>query len=231
MVTSYSQQVQQQGKCPHGFPIGACPICSGMAGGASKDRNKPRKAGEMSYNECLAEWHKIQARKEAKMQDKLDKLEAMKQANLESKILSAVDKVQKFLDKTMQKLDNMPALIKAPIKFIMKHIVAPVLNFISQIPAAIKNIQMFFENTRAFIVSVSEKLASVFGEVKNFINDKITKNYKKALKTILSLFTSGEDEDSEEAKKIKERELKKILKSIFRIKRRETKEEDDNKSV
>ena len=231
MVTSYSQQVQQPGKCPHGFPIGACPICSGMAGGVSKDRNKPRKAGEMSYNECLAEWHKIQARKEAKMQDKLDKLEAIKQANLESKILSAVDKVQKFLDKTMQKLDNMPALIKAPIKFIMKHIVAPVLNLISQIPTAIKNIQVFFENTRAFIASVSEKLASVFGEVKNFINDKITKNYKKALKTILSLFTSGEDEDSEEAKKIKERELKKILKSIFRIKRKETKEEDDSKSV
>ena len=231
MVTSYSQQVQQQGKCPHGFPIGACPICSGMmGGGASKDRNKPRKAGEMSYNECLAEWHKIQARNEAKMQDRLDRLEALKQF-ASNKFEAVVDKVQKFLDKVSQKLDAMPQVIKAPLKFIVKNIITPVIRFISQIPVAIKNIQVFFENTRAFIASVSEKLASVFGEVKNFINDKITKNYKKALKTILSLFTSGEDEDSEEAKKIKERELKKILKSIFRIKRKETKEEDDSKSV
>ena len=227
MVTSYSQQVQQQGKCPHGFPIGACPICSGMGGGGiRKDRNKPRKPGEMSYNECLAEWHKIQAKNEAKKMDRLDRFEAIKQLFTGNKFTAAVDKVQKFLDKTMQKLDNMPSVIKAPAKFIIKNIVMPIVNFISQIPTAIKNIQTFFENTRLFITSVSEKLASVFGEIKNFIDDKVAKNYKKALKTILSLFTSGEDEESEDAKKVKDRELKKILKSIFRIKHKKAKEEE-----
>ena len=226
MVTSYTNQVQQQGKCPHGFPIGACPICSGMAGGASKDRNKPRKPGEMSYNECLAAWHKIQAKNEAKKTDNLNRFETIKQLFTGNKFTTAVDKVQKFLDKTMQKLDNMPSIVKAPAKFIIKNIVLPVVNFISQVPTAIKNIQTFFENTRMFITSVSEKLASVFGEIKNFIDDKITKNYKKALKTILSLFTSGEDEESEDAKKIKDRELKKILKSIFRIKHKKAKEEE-----
>ena len=232
MVTSYSQQVQQQGKCPHGFPIGACPICSGMSGGgASKDKNKPRKAGEMSYNECLAEWHKIQARKDAKAQDKLDKLNAINKTVMESKILAAAEKFQRIMDKALQKLDNMPTLIKTPVQFIMKNIVQPIVNLISQIPSAIKNIQVFFENTRVFIASVSEKLASIFGEVKNFLTDMVSKNYKKAFKTILSLFTSAEDEESEDAKKVKENELKKILKSIFRIKRKETKEEDDSKSV
>ena len=232
MVTSYSQQVQQQGKCPHGFPIGACPICSGMGGGGNKaDRNKPRKAGEMSYNECLAAWHKIQAKQEAKMQDKLDKLYAARQISFESNFLKAVDNVRKILDNAMQKLDKLPAVIKAPVQFIIKHVVVPIVNLISNFAPAIKNIQTFFENTRAFISSVSEKLASVFGEIKNFIDDKVVKNYKKALKTVLSLFASGEDEESEEAKKVKDRELKKILKSIFRIKHKETKEEDDNQPV
>ena len=228
MVTSYSQQVQNQAKCPHGFPVGACPICNGMsAGGASKDKNKPRKPGEMSYNECLAEWHKIQAKQEAKRLEKIDKLDMLRQTTSIDKIAQNIAKMQKFFDKTLQKFENLPLIIKAPAKFIIKNIVLPVVNLISQIPNAIKNIQTFFDNTRLFISSVSEKLASVFGEIKNFIDEKITKNYKKALKTILSLFTSEENEESEDAKKVKERELKKILKSFFRFKHKEAKEEND----
>ena len=72
MVSSFANTIQNTAKCPHGNPIGACPICSGMGGGGiSKNRDKPRRAGEMSYNECLAEWHKMQAAKNAKNQAKL----------------------------------------------------------------------------------------------------------------------------------------------------------------
>ena len=72
MVAPYNQTVQNTAKCPHGFPVGACPICSGMGGGGkSKDRDKARVPGEMTYNECLAEWHRMQAQKEAKQQAKL----------------------------------------------------------------------------------------------------------------------------------------------------------------
>ena len=45
-------------------------MCAGMTGGAPKDRNKPRKAGEMSYNECMAEWRRIQAQQKAELQEK-----------------------------------------------------------------------------------------------------------------------------------------------------------------
>jgi len=231
LVTSYAQQVQNQAKCPHGFPVGACPICNGMMASSKRDRDKPRKPGEMSYNECLAEWHKIQARNEAKKLDRLEKLQMLKEMFSSDKIAKFVDKAQKVLNKFSEKIDNLPALIKAPAKFVIKHIVTPIINFISQIPSAIKNIQVFFESTRNFIYSVSEKLASVFGEIKNFFDEKVTKNFKKALKTLLSLFTSGEEEESEDAKKVKDRELKKILKSIFRLKHKEAKEEDDSKSV
>ena len=223
MVTSYTQQVQNQAKCPHGFPLGACPICNGMAAGGTKRKDKPRVPGEMSYNECLAQWHKMLALKEAKLQDKLDKIEANKLSLITNRIIQGLDKVQKNLDKFMKTVENAPALIKVPVKFIIKNIIKPVVNLIASLPNAIKNIQTFFENTRIFINSVSEKLSSFIGEIKNFAFDKISKTYEKIKKTILNLFISGEEED-EESKEISERELKKILKSIFRIKNKEEKE-------
>jgi len=195
-------------------------------GGGLKDRNKARKPGEMTYNECLAEWNKIQARKEAQMQKQIERLDAIRQSFTGNKITQAVDKVQKFLDMSMQKINSMPAIIKAPLNFIVKNIVTPIVNLIAKIPTAIKNIQTFFDNTRMFINSVAEKLSSFLGEMKNSIKDKISTTYKKAIKTVLSFFVSEEDEEGEEAKKIKERELKKILKSIFRIKKHKAEEEN-----
>ena len=80
LVAPYAaaNSIQNSGKCPHGLPPGACPICSGMGGGGGirRDKDKPRVAGEMSYNECMAAWIKIQAAKEAKIQAQIDKVEA-----------------------------------------------------------------------------------------------------------------------------------------------------------
>ena len=42
------------GTCPHGLPVGACPICSGMGGGGAKKADSTAKPGEMSWNECYA---------------------------------------------------------------------------------------------------------------------------------------------------------------------------------
>ena len=92
---------------------------------------------------------------------------------------------------------------------------------------AINNIQAFFSNITQFISSVTEKLASVYGEIKNFINAKITEPIKKGIKTILAFFTQGESEENEEAQKIKTRELKKVLKGLFRIKSKQEEDEDD----
>ena len=95
MVAPYNATIQNNNKCPHGYPIGACPICNGMSGGGiPKDRNKPRKAGEMSYNECLAEWHRMQRAEQAKQQDKAKNLEAL---NIYKEINSKIaDKISAF---------------------------------------------------------------------------------------------------------------------------------------
>ena len=228
--------VQNGNKCPHGLPPGACPICSGMGGGSMrKDRDKPRVPGEMTYAECMAAWIKIQAAQEAKIQAQIQKVEQAQARLLENKIMMAVDKANQALDKFMQKLDQMPQVIALPVKIVINVIVKPILNLIAKIPQAINNIQAFFSNIAQFISSVGEKLASVLGEVKNFIDAKISQPIKKAIKTVLAFFSQGQEEESEETEKIKAREIKQILKGLFRIKRnpdREVeKEENENESI
>lgn len=235
MVAPYAQAIQTGNKCPHGLPPGACPICSGMGGGGRKDKDTARRPGEMTYNECMAAWIKIQAMQEAKLQAKIDKVEQALAQSLQNKIIANVEKAQQMLDSFLQKLDNMPAIIKTPIQVIVNNIIKPVLNLITKVATAINNIQTFFSNITQFIASVGEKLAMVFGEIKNFINAKISENIKKTIKTVLSLFSESteENEESEEVKKLKAREFKKVLKGLFRIKSkaREEEKEDENKSA
>ena len=50
------------GLCPHGLPPGACPICSKMAGGALRVGERPQKAGEMSYHQCVMLGNLMRAR-------------------------------------------------------------------------------------------------------------------------------------------------------------------------
>lgn len=233
MVAPYAgaQSVQNGNKCPHGLPVGACPICSGMGGGSMrKDRDKPRVPGEMSYNECMAEWVRMQAAKEAKIQAQIQRAENMQAQMAQHRAFLGLDKVFKNLDNFAQKLDNLPAVISTPIKVVINVIVKPILNMLTVIPKAINIIQTFFSNVGQFISSVAEKLSTVLGEIKNFIDAKISQPVKKAIKTILAFFTQGEDEENEEAEKIKSREIKKILKGLFRIrsKAQEEKEDEEN---
>ena len=230
MVAPYAgaSAVQNGNKCPHGLPPGACPICSGMGGGGMrKDKDKPRVPGEMSYNECMADWIKIQAAKEAKIQAQIDRIENAQAQLLQNRAILGLDKAVANLDKLIQKLDQMPPIISIPAKIVLNVIAKPILNLIANIPKAINNIQAFFSNVGQFITSVAEKLSTVLGEVKNFIDAKISQPIKKAVKTILSFFTQGEDEENEEAEKIKSREIKKILKGIFRIKTKDEEEKEE----
>ena len=224
--------VQNTGKCPHGLPIGACPICNGMGGGGGVQRkDKPRVPGEMSYAECMAAWIKIQAAKEAKIEAQIQRLENAQANQLQHRIMVGLDKVQTNLDKFMQKLDQMPQALAIPIKIIINVIIKPILNLIAKIPNAINNIQTFLSNVRSFITSVGEKLAAILGDVKNFIDAKIAQPIKKTIKTVLSFFTQGEEEENEEVEKLKAREIKKVLKGLFKIKDKHDKElenEEDN---
>ena len=155
--------VQNGNKCPHGLPPGACPICSGMGGGGGmrKDKDKPRVPGEMSYNECMAAWIKIQAAKEAKIQAQIDRMENAQAQLLQNRAILGLDKAVANLDKAIQKLDQMPPVIAIPAKIVLNVIVRPILNLIANIPKAINNVQAFFSNVGQFISSVAEKLSTV----------------------------------------------------------------------
>ncbi len=194
MSTPYIQQ-QNINKCPHGFPLGACPICNGTGGGVSRDKNKPRVKGEMSYNECLAVWRKMQAQK----QEKLDKKEEL--------LLRAIEKLrnirelyttEKILDKIIEPL---PRIIQNPIKIVL----LPIVNLVLRIPAAIKTIETMFVNISNFISSTAEKLSSLVGEAKNFIKGFFdNKKTAKKIKILLSLFVDKGLEEELERKKVKE---------------------------
>ena len=55
MELTFSTTKSNTGTCPHGLPIGACPICNGMGGGLkSQKADFSAKPGEMSWNECAA---------------------------------------------------------------------------------------------------------------------------------------------------------------------------------
>ena len=195
-----------------------------------QDKNKPRVAGEMSYNECLAQWHRIQARKEAKIQEKLDKIEQAKSQLLLNRMMAGLDKISKNINDFIEKIEPMPQIIKIPIKIFINVIIKPILNIISKIPEIIGNIKISISD---FISSVSEKMASVLGEIKNFINFQIENKLKKPIKLFLSLFTEEEEnkEENEEIEKLKLRELKKVLKGIFRKKQHSKEEENENHHV
>ena len=230
MTLGYTQTIQNNNKCPHGFPVGSCPICSGMGGGSKQDKNKPRVAGEMSYNECLAQWHRMQAKKEAKIQERLDRIEQAQNQLLLNRIMAGLDKISKNINDFINKIEPMPKIIKAPIKIFINVIIKPILNIISKIPEIIKNIQTSISN---FISSVSEKMASVLGEIRNFINFQFENKLKKPIKLFLSLFTEKEEnkEENEEIEKLKLRELKKVLKGIFRKKQKNKEDKNENQLI
>ena len=230
MTLGYTQTIQNNNKCPHGFPVGSCPICSGMGRGSKQDKNKPRVAGEMSYNECLAQWHRMQAKKEAKIQERLDRIEQAQNQLLLNRIMAGLDKISKNINDFINKIEPMPKIIKAPIKIFINVIIKPILNIISKIPEIIKNIQTSISN---FISSVSEKMASILGEIRNFINFQFENKLKKPIKLFLSLFTEEEEnkEENEEIEKLKLRELKKVLKGIFRKKQKNKEDKNENQLI
>ncbi len=220
------QNVQNANKCPHGFPVGACPICNSV-GGVSRDKNKPRVKGEMSYNECMAVWLKMQAQKEAKLQAQKDRLEKMHQSILENRVLLSFEKIKKNIVEFNQKINQLPLFIKIPVKIVFSIVLAPI-NLILNTFYATKNIQQFFQNITKFIASISEKMAMVLGEIKNFIDSFVIKKSKKILKTLLNLFLENNENNDEqqENKTFTEKKLKNILRKIQMLLEKNSKEDE-----
>ncbi len=204
------------GTCPHGLPLGACPICNGMAGGNSTTkRDVPRNVGEMTYNQCAAIGAMLRAQKNAKAQ-----ANAAQQNHLQ-----ALAAFQKNIANTHQRImefvaminNTLPLVLAKPISFVLNNIVGRVLTLVQNLPNIITNISQAI--TQKF-AEISDKLTAIYGELKAAIGEKISKftsDLKKKLKSLF--FVSTTEETDDEDKKVDEAkrtfELKTFIHKLY----------------
>lgn len=191
------------GTCPHGMPIGACPICNGTGGGggmSSRAADTARKPGEMSWSQCFAQgmiMKQTQERAEARQNSALYNVD----------IATNLKNITNFVNNSRQAIsvlqNSLPPSAAKVFNAINQAILTPLLNLIDKIPKLVQTLQKGIENIRDFISKVAEKLTAFFGEVKNFVNKKISDFIKMTKKKFFGfLFPSEDDEEEMEAKSI-----------------------------
>lgn len=192
------------GKCPHGLPNGACPICSGGMGGASsKKADFSAKPGEMSWNECAAIGAMMRA---AKLQKQLN-------AQAQTNRLMQIAQFEKTMVNVSQKLaqlaviiaNSTPSVVGKTVNFVVNKIVNPVLNALKNIPA---NILKTMDGIRQKVFDIQDKLNAMFGELKSSMDKKVSDALSNFKKKITMLFqvdetteTTDEEKEIEEAKR------------------------------
>lgn len=223
-ATSVHSHSAKIGTCPHGMPLGACPICNGMAGGNSTTkRDIPRNVGEMTYNQCAAIGAMLRAQKHAKQQAQAAQqnyLQAL--ANFQKSITSAH---QRIMELAVMIENSMPPVIAKPVNFILNNIVGRILNVIQNIPAAITNV---IQAAAQKFTEISDKLTAIYGELKATISEKISKfttDLKKKLKSMFFIFSTDETDD--EDKKIDEAKKTFELKTFIHRLYKKLKNEDE----
>ena len=192
------------GKCPHGLPSGACPICSGGMGGASqKKADFSAKPGEMSWNECAAIGAMMRA---AKLQKQLN-------AHAQESRMLQIAQFEKTMMNVSQKLaqlavivaNSTPSAVGKTVNFVVNKIINPVLNALKNIPA---NILKTMDNIRQKVFDIQDKLNAMFGELKSSVDKKVSEALSNFKKKITMLFqvdettqTTDEEKEIEEAKR------------------------------
>lgn len=233
-ATAVRTHTQKAGTCPHGLPLGACPICNGMAGGNSTTkRDIPRNVGEMSYNQCAAIGAMLRAQKHARQQAQ----------QAQQNHLQAIAEFQKSISNAHQRImelasnisKTMPAIIAKPVNFVLTQIVGRVLNLVQNIPNMIANISQAISQKFA---DISDKLTAIYGELKAAVGEKVSKFIADAKKKLKSLFfVFGTQETDDEDKKVEEAkrtfELKTFIHKLYeKIKNQDEKEtEKDERST
>ncbi len=212
------------GTCPHGLPLGACPICNGMAGGNSTTkRDTPRNVGEMTYNQCAAIGAMLRAQKHARQQAQIAQQNHLQALANFQKTIAATH--QRIMDLASAISKTTPAIIAKPVNFILTNIVAKTLNIIQNIPTAIAN---FAQNITQKLADISDKLTAIYGEFKASVQKKVSEvlsNIKKKLKSLF--FISETEETDDEDKKIDEAKKTFELKTFIHKLYKKLKNEDE----
>lgn len=212
------------GTCPHGLPLGACPICNGMGGGAKK-ADFSAKPGEMSWNECAAIGAFLKAQKMAKLQRQQDVENFAKQAVAFDKAMMNASQKTAALARFFTM--NTPSIIAKPVNFVLNMIMGGALNTIRNFP---QTVQTVFQK----LADISDKLTAVYGEVKAAIAKKISETFgelKKKIKSLFAIFgvqnSDNDDKQIDETKKAFK--LKTFIHDLYKkLRGEEEKDIDEN---
>ena len=216
-LSTVPTQTARVGTCPHGLPMGACPICDGMSGGGGgKKADVSAKPGEMSWNECAAIGAFLKAQKAAQ-QAREAEFQAHIQAlqKFQNTMANAAQRAAQFAQMVQ---NSMPPVIAKPLAFVMNNIVATGLNVLKNLPASAAN---FVQNFSQKLADIADKLTAVYGELKAAVQKKVSeffKDIKKKIKSIFGIFeptdTDDEDKKIEEAKRTFE--LKTFIHKLYK---------------
>lgn len=217
------------GTCPHGMPLGACPICNGMGGGGGmRKADFSAKPGEMSWNECAAigAFLKAQANAKAQRQQDLQNY-ALQMQNFQNTMANARTRVTELAKFFTQ---NTPAIIAKPVNFVLNTLIGGTLNIIKNLPAAI---QTAFQTIQQKFADISDKLTAMMGELKAAVEKKISETFselKKKVKSLFAIFSpldaDNEDKQIDETKK--SFELRTFIHELYKKLTENEKDLEDN---
>lgn len=232
-LTAVKTNNARVGTCPHGLPLGACPICNGMGGGMKK-ADFSAKPGEMSWNECAAIGAFLKAQQNAKLQREQDAQNFAK--NIQAFQNALMNSSQKLADIAGVFSNNTPAIIAKSVNFVLNTVLGGIVRTIANIPAAISNA---IQTLQQKLADISDKLTAMIGELKASVEKKISeafKDLKKKVKSLFSIFqpldADNDDKQIDETKKAFE--LKTFIHDLYKKLTEETKkdlEENDNNSA
>ncbi len=231
MATSLSRASNNKiGTCPHGLPLGACPICNGMAGGggSSVKKNKPP---EMTWNECYAIGQMLKAQKLARQHTQQMFAAQDLQAHLNN-LMSQINAMK------MAAINNLPQPIAKAISILADAVLIPAVkvfqNISNTIQNMVSNISKTITELKQKIIDIADKLTAMLGEAKAAIQKKINEKFKDIKKKIFNLFglVGAENEEDEELKRIEEEkrlfELNTAKEALFEIFTPKSPEEEES---
>ena len=219
------------GTCPHGLPLGACPICNGMGGGGMKKADFSAKPGEMSWNECAAIGAFLKAQQNAKLQRAQDAQNFAQ--NVQAFQNALMNSSQKLANIAQFFSNNMPPIIAKPVNFVLNTVLGGILRTVANIPAAISQT---IQTLQQKLADISDKLTAMLGEFKASVEKKISeafKDLKKKVKSLFSIFqpmdADNNDKQIDETKKAFE--LRTFIHDLYKKLTQNEKdlEENDNK--
>ncbi len=193
------------GTCPHGLPMGACPICNGMGGGGSvKKDNKPK---EMTWNECYAIGQMLKAQKEARLHTQQMFAAQTQQAHLNN-LQTQINALKLAILNS-----SLPKPVAQALTAVLDTVIAPMAKAVQTINNTIQNltnnIAKAVDSFKQKIADITDKLTAMLGEAKAAIEKKISDKLKDMKKKLFGLFgiAQADNEEDEEVKRIEEQKL------------------------